>query len=246
MTIQYLENIITSLMEKSKLKRNIESIIWTIVIVFLLRAFVVQGYVIPSGSMEDTLLPGDFVLAAKFVYGLEIPYTGVKFFQFYKPKRQKIVIFLFPVDKHRDFVKRCIGLPGDTIQIINKVVYVNGKLLDEPYAEHKDPRVFPPLVEVDTPFKQKMYQEAWMEGKFINEDRVRDNFGPVVVPENHIFVMGDNRDYSFDSRFWGPVPMKLLKGAPLIIYFSIDPEQPVWKLWKKIRFGRLFKIVLTA
>ncbi|HHF58343.1 MAG TPA: signal peptidase I, partial [candidate division WOR-3 bacterium] len=101
-------------MEKSKLKRNIESIIWTIVIVFLLRAFVVQGYVIPSGSMEDTLLPGDFVLAAKFVYGLEIPYTGVKFFQFYKPKRQKIVIFLFPVDKHRDFVKRCIGLPGDT------------------------------------------------------------------------------------------------------------------------------------
>ena len=246
LTVQYLENIITSLMEKSKLKRNIESIIWTIVIVFLLRAFVVQGYVIPSGSMEDTLLPGDFVLAAKFVYGLEIPYTGVKFFQFYKPKRQKIVIFLFPVDKHRDFVKRCIGLPGDTIQIINKVVYVNGKPLDEPYAEHKDPRVFPPLVEVDTPFKQKMYQEAWMEGKFINEDRVRDNFGPVVVPENHIFVMGDNRDYSFDSRFWGPVPMKLLKGTPLIIYFSIDPEQPVWKLWKKIRFGRLFKIVLTA
>jgi len=230
----------------SKLKGQVESIIWTVIVVLLIRAFLVQAYEIPSGSMENTLLPGDFLLAAKFIYGIEIPYTRIKFLDFYKPKRKSIVIFPFPIDMRRDFVKRCIGLPGDTIEIINKVVYVNGKKLDEPYAIHLDPRIYPPVFETRDPLARKKFQEAWEKRRFINEKRVRDNFGPIVVPEGHIFVMGDNRDNSHDSRFWGPVPIKLVKGAPLIIYFSFNSKAPWNKFWKKIRWDRLLKIVLFS
>jgi len=233
-------------MKKSKLKKQIESLIWTLVVVLVIRALFVQAYEIPSGSMEDTLLPGDFLLVAKFIYGIEIPYTHIKFFDFYKPKRQSIVIFTYPVDMKRDFVKRCIGLPGDTIEIINKKVYVNGKPLKEDYAVFKDPRVFPPYFKVTDELSQREFQEAWLKGDFINEKRVRDNFGPVVVPEGTIFVLGDNRDYSLDSRFWGPVPLKLVKGIPFIIYFSWDGSAPLSQPWKKIRWSRLFKILLFS
>ncbi len=211
--------------------------------VFLLRAFVIQGYVVPSGSMENTLLPGDFLLALKFTYGLEIPYTGIKLLQIKKPRRGEIVIFLTPVNRRQDYVKRCIGLPGDTIQIIDKVVYVNGKRLDEKYVVHKDPKIIPPLIEISNDILKKDYQKAWESGKFLQEPRVRDNFGPVVVPEGYFFAMGDNRDYSLDSRFFGPVPLKYLKGTPLIIYFSVDLENPPYLIWRFIRFERFFKII---
>ncbi len=227
----------------NKTRKIVESIIWTIFIVFLLRAFVIQGYVVPSGSMEDTLLPGDFLLALKFTYGLEIPYTGIKFLQIKKPKHGEIVIFLYPVTKKQDYVKRCIGLPGDTIQIVDKVVYLNGVKQEEKYAVFKDPRIIPPVVELTNEVIKRDYQRAWETGRFMQEPRVRDNFGPVVVPEGHFFAMGDNRDYSFDSRFFGPVPLKLLKGTPLIIYFSIDLEKPISRFWEKIRFKRFFKII---
>jgi signal peptidase I len=226
-----------------KVRKSVESIIWTLFIVFLLRAFVIQGYVVPSGSMEDTLLPGDFLLALKFTYGLEIPYTGIKFFQFKKPRRGEIVIFLYPVTRRQDYVKRCIGLPGDTIKVVNKVVYVNGTALKEKYAVHKDPKIIPPLIEITNDVIQRDYQRAWEQGRFMQDPRVRDNFGPVVVPEGYFFAMGDNRDYSFDSRFFGPVPLKYLKGTPLIIYFSIDLEKPIYRVWEKIRFKRFFKLV---
>lgn len=210
---------------------------------FLLRAFVIQGYVVPSGSMEDTLLPGDFLLALKFTYGLEIPYTGIKFLQIKKPKHREIVIFLYPVTKKQDYVKRCIGLPGDTIQIIDKALYVNGVIQKEKYAIYKDSKIIPPLVELSNDVIRKDYQKAWESGRFMQEPRVRDNFGPVVVPQGYFFAMGDNRDYSFDSRFFGPVPLKYLKGTPLIIYFSLDLEKPLYRIWEKIRVRRFFKII---
>ncbi|MEO0266457.1 MAG: signal peptidase I, partial [candidate division WOR-3 bacterium] len=176
-------------------------------------------------------------------YGLEIPYTGIKFFQFKKPRRGEIVIFLYPVTKKQDYVKRCIGLPGDTIQIIDKVVYVNGIPLKEKYAVHKDPRIIPGIMDLTNEILRRDYQRAWEQGHFMQEPRVRDNFGPVVVPEGYFFAMGDNRDYSFDSRFFGPVPMKYLKGTPLIIYFSLDLEKPIFRIWEKIRFKRFFKLI---
>ncbi len=232
-------------MKKDRLKKEIESWIWTIVVVIFIRAFFLQAYEIPTGSMEDTLLPGDFLLGAKFVYGLQIPYTAKKIIGFLKPKRGQIVIFNFPLNTRQDFVKRCIGLPGDTIMIINKVVYVNGKPLNEPYKTLKDSmHVIPPLMEVNSPIAMKQYEELWLKGAFQNERRVRDNFGPIVVPKGTYFVMGDNRDFSYDSRFWGPVPYAYLKGVPLITYLSINPDVPFYKIWKKIRFKRMFRLVL--
>lgn len=226
--------------KKSRFRREIEGWIWALVVALFLRYFVLQAYRIPSGSMEDTLLPGDFLLVFKPIYGIEIPYTQIKFFQFVKPSRGDIVIFRYPLDPSKDFVKRCIGLPGDTIEIKNKIVYVNGKKIFEPYAIHKDSRIIPPLMKVENEFERKEFQRMWEERELIDEPKVRDNFGPVVVPEGSYFVLGDNRDNSSDSRFWGPVPEKYLKGIPLIIYFSWDSHAN--SFLKSVRIGRIFQL----
>ncbi|MEO0232786.1 MAG: signal peptidase I [candidate division WOR-3 bacterium] len=229
-------------MKKSSLKKQIEGWVWALVVALFLRYFVLQAYRIPSGSMEDTLLPGDFLLVFKPIYGIEIPYTEIKFFQFYKPKRGDIVIFRFPLDPSKDFVKRCVGLPGDTIEIKDKVLYINGKKVFEPYAIHKDGKIIPPLINTKDEFSKKEFQRMWMERELVEEPMARDNFGPVVVPPKTYFVLGDNRDNSSDSRFWGPVPEKYLKGVPLIIYFSWDSESN--SIFKKIRIERLLQIPL--
>ncbi len=229
-------------MGKRSLRREIEAWIWTIVVVFFIRAFFIQGYVVPSGSMEDTLLPGEFVLALKFTYGLEIPYTGVKLFQFKKPKRGEMVIFHLP-QEGRDFVKRVVALEGDTVQIVNKTLLVNGKPLKTPEF-HKDPKVIRSPLIVGENISQEDYQLLWERGKFRDVSYIRDNFGPVVVPKGCVFVMGDNRDFSWDSRYWGPLPMRFLKGNPLIIYFSWDPSGPWWKVWERVRWRRMFKILI--
>ncbi len=229
--------------KKKTAREQLEAWIWTLVAVFFIRAFLVQGYVVPSGSMEDTLLPGEFLMALKFTYGVEIPYTGIKFFQFKKPHRGETVIFKYPL-ANMDYVKRVVGLPGDTIVIKNKQLFINGKAWDTPKANHKDPNIIPPTMVVGENYDQWEYQRLWEQRRFIDNRFVRDNFGPVVVPDSCVFVMGDNRDYSHDSRFWGPLPLKNLKGTPFIIYFSWDPTGPWWKLWERIRWTRLFHILL--
>ncbi|RKY98146.1 MAG: signal peptidase I [Candidatus Hydrothermota bacterium] len=240
-------------MKDSKFRNRVLAEIrsWAVVIfvVILLRTFVVAAYHIPSSSMEDTLLVGDFLLAFKPVYGIHIPFTDKVILRMKKPHRGEIVIFSSPLEERRDLVKRCIALPGDTVQIINKVVYINGKPLDEPYAVHKDPRIFPPKFKVETEAEIKQFEQLWLSGEFRKSeirDFVRDNFGPVVVPDGTVFVMGDNRDFSFDSRFFGPLELKKLKAMPLIIYFSWNPWRPLWPIWKKIRWHRIFKIIATA
>ncbi len=230
----------------SRLRRQIEGIIWTVFVVLLIRAFIVQAYTIPSASMEDTLLPGDFVLVAKFIYGVEIPYTHVRFLDFYKPHRKEIVVFPFPLDPRKDFVKRCVAVAGDTVQIVHKQLYINGKPVEEPYVTHKDPQEYPPIFVPRDTLAMKEYTQAWIQRQYMRNPRVRDNFGPVVVPPGHIFVMGDNRDYSLDSRFWGPLPVKYVKGRPFIIYFSWNPDPPLSQFWRKIRWRRLLKIVFWA
>ncbi|MCS7245221.1 MAG: signal peptidase I [candidate division WOR-3 bacterium] len=217
--------------KKKTLREHLEGWIWTIVIVLLLRESVIQAYLIPSSSMEDTLLAGDFVLATKFDFGLRVPFTDIKMFSGKLPKRGDIVIFSYPLEKNKDFVKRVIGLPGDTIEIRNKVLYVNHKKLVETYATYKDTHTYPSL-----DLSSEDFMKLWLEGKFSNGQRfVRDNFGPIVVPDGKVFVLGDNRDYSFDSRFWGPLDIRYLKGKPRIIYFS----------WGNgIRLERLFKIIV--
>ncbi|NPA80735.1 MAG: signal peptidase I [Thermotogae bacterium] len=207
--------------------------LYTILIVLLIRAFLIQAYVIPTGSMEDTLLPGDFLFVFKPIYGIVIPLTPIKIPERVLPKRRDIVVFRFPYEP-KDYVKRTIGLPGDTVEIINKQVYINGRPLKEPYVVFKDRRI------IEWPYDDispEEFQRLWESGELMDAEWVRDNFGPVVVPDGKIFVLGDNRDFSWDSRFWGPLDVKYLRGRPLIIYFSWDPKR------RRIRFNRIFRIV---
>ena len=227
--------------KKSKLREWIESIIWAFIIAMFIRTFFIQAFKIPTGSMEDSLLIGDFLLANKMVYGVHIPFIKKRILKFRNPKRGEIVIFLYPYAR-KYFVKRCIALAKDTVEVKHKVVYVNGKSLYEPYVIHRDPREFPPLPTVDP----ATYQKEWERAAFLSpsvDGYCRDNFGPVIVPDGCIFVMGDNRDNSDDSRFWGPLNMEYLIGKPLILYWSWDKDIPIYKFWEKIRWRRILNFV---
>ncbi len=179
--------------EKSRAREWTENLIWAIAIALILRAFVVQAYRIPSSSMEDTLLAGDFLLAEKITY------------RFRDPHQREIIIFEYPLNPSKDFVKRCIATGGQTVYIKDKVVFVDGKPFDDPpYVKYTDPHIL------------------------ISELSPRDNMSPKKIPPGKFFVMGDNRDNSYDSRFWGPLDKKYIKGSPMFIYFSWaeDPSAP--------------------
>ncbi|MDD5528562.1 MAG: signal peptidase I [bacterium] len=211
---------------------------YVIIAVVLIRAFIVSAYRIPSGSMEDSLLIGDHLFACKFLYGIRIPFTDTRIFKFHDPKYKEIVIFRYPYER-KDFVKRCIATAGDIVEIKDKKVYVNNELLEEHYTKFDDPTVYEKLQ-----LEPYQYQKIWEKSGFMNGGgNVRDNFGPVKVPEDCIFVMGDNRDASFDSRFWGPLNKRYLLGKSLILYFSWDKNPPLYKIWKKIRWNRIGIIV---
>ncbi|MBW1967529.1 MAG: signal peptidase I [Deltaproteobacteria bacterium] len=202
-------NMSTFSAKKQSDKRSWQSVVWeylqailiALVLALFIRTFVVQAFKIPSGSMKDTLLIGDHILVNKFIYGVRSPFTRELWIPDKKPERGDVVVFIYPLDRKKDFIKRVIGLPGDTIQIINKNVYVNGKLFpDPPGVLHTDPRILPGSVQP------------------------RDNMGPVTVPKDKIFVMGDNRDQSYDSRFWGFVPIEDVKGEAFAIYWSWNQD----------------------
>lgn len=201
--------------KKSVARDWAEALVTAFVIAMIIRAFILQAYRIPSSSMEDTLLKGDHILATKFTYGLTMPFTTKKIWGADRiPARGDIIIFTFPVNHEMDFVKRVIGLPGDVIEVRDKKVYINGKRYEIPYEKYTDP------------FSIN-----------IGPNKVRDFYGPVTVSPGHVFAMGDNRDQSFDSRFWGQVPIENIKGKAFIIYFSWTSEKP----W--IRFNRLGHLV---
>ncbi len=188
----------------------------------------IQAFKIPTGSMRKTLIEGDHLFVNKFIYGIKIPFTQKKIFKIKKVNRQDIIIFSCPPKAlsteeqekkiQKDFIKRCIGLPGDKIEIKNKVVYVNDTPLQEPYLNFEDETIYQTQKIYNT---SEEYQRAWEQGRFTELPAIfiRDNFGPVVVPPGTYFVLGDNRDRSFDSRFWGPLEEKYIKGAPLIVYW---------------------------
>jgi signal peptidase I len=194
------------------MKRATLGIVRDIFIAFVLaifiRAFAVQAYKIPSGSMIPTLLVGDYILVNRLSYGLRIPYYKY-ILRWGEIKRGDIIVFVFPEEPSKDFIKRVIALPGETIEIRKKKIYINGKEIEDKWGFFKDDYVGPP----------------------------RDDFGPFQVPQGHVFVMGDNRDESNDSRFWGPVNIENIKGKAFIIYFSWDPYE------KSIRFSRIFSII---
>ena len=186
------------LQKKGALRENIEAIIIAVILALFIRTFVVQAFKIPSGSMKQTLLIGDHILVNKFIYGVKIPFSDITVIPIKKPKRGDIIVFKFPEDPNKDFIKRVIGVAGDVVEVRNKQVYINNMLLNHDHGIHTDPHIIP--------------------GVF----QPRDNFGPVTVPPASLFVMGDNRDRSYDSRFWGFVDLKVVKGKAFIIYWSWD------------------------
>jgi signal peptidase I len=194
--------------------------------------FFIQAFKIPSGSMRMTLLEGDHLFVNKFVYGFHIPFTdGKRFWPLRQVQRGDIIVFRCPPEAltlaerkeniEKDFIKRAVAVGGDTVEIKDKKLYVNGTLMNEPYTDFVDPTVFPAVQIFPT---QDQYQRTWEEGKFagLPYDVVRDNFGPIMVPPGNYFALGDNRDKSFDSRFWGPVPDHLLKGKALLLYWPLN------------------------
>lgn len=203
-----------------------EALVVAFIIAMILRTFVIQAFKIPSGSMEDTLLIGDHLLVNKFLYGTKIPFTDSRILPIRDPQRGDVIVFEFPGDKEmsfwsrRDFIKRVIGVPGDVVEVRNKNVYVNGELVKLPQEVHKSQYVIPGCTRI---------------GQWDKEapGYVRDCMKPVTVPEDSYFVMGDNRDYSRDSRFWGFVPQENIKGFAFIKYWSWDSGEN-WPRFSRI------------
>lgn len=204
-------------------REYLEALLIAVIFVNFARIFVFQAFKIPSPSMVDNLLIGDHVIVNKFAYAPHEQNLINSLFPFRRIQRGDIVVFRYPEDPGVDFVKRVIGLPGETIDIRDKVVYVDGSPLEEGYTTFVDPVVVP-----DKPMLPM---------------RVRDQFGPVQVPAGRYFVMGDNRDRSNDSRFWGPVPAGMIKGRAFMVYWSYEgePTQPGAALGARAR--ELFGVV---
>jgi len=199
--------------KKGKLRENIEAILIAVVLALFIRTFVVQAFKIPSGSMQPTLQIGDHILVNKFIYGVKLPYLRTTIIPLGEPERGDIIVFEYPKEPDKDYIKRVIGLPGDTVAIHSKQVFINGKPLNTKYGVHTDSNMVPSGV---TP---------------------RDNFGPTTVPGDSYFVMGDNRDNSYDSRFWGFVDESAIKGEAFIIYWSWDSDD------FDVRWGRIGELL---
>jgi signal peptidase I len=203
--------------KRTFVKEYLEPIVIAILIALFIRAFIVQAFKIPSSSMEPTLLVGDHILVNKFIYGIRIPFTDTKLMQFKKPKRGDIIVFIYPKDRSKDFIKRVIGTEGEKVEIMRNKIYINDKVIDDPWGYYDQKSEW-------TRYRQPI-----------------EKFGPVVVPKDSLFVLGDNRENSQDSRFWGFVNLDAVKGNAFIIYFSLD-----WyarDLLDKVRWVRLGKLI---
>ncbi len=207
--------------KKSVVREYAEAIAIAILLALFIRTFVVQAFKIPSGSMLPTLLIGDHLLVNKFIYGIRVPFSGKVLVPLKDPKSGDIIVFKFPKDRSIDYIKRVVGIPGDKIEVKNKKVYRNGKLAEDPFAHFTSTTILPGSVSP------------------------KDNFGPITVPEGKYFVMGDNRDNSSDSRFWGFVETNDVLGKAMIIYWSWDIDKPFLSVdrFSSIRWGRLADII---
>ncbi len=200
----------------NQIKEYGKSLFIAVLIAFLVRSFVVEAFTIPSGSMEPTLMVGDYLLVSRLSYAVKVPLTDIVLFNLGQPKPGDTVVFRYPQDHSKDFIKRVVAKGGDTVEIRDKLVYVNGQKMSYPGAQYTSnvdiPSIFSP----------------------------RDNFGPVTVPPDSYFVMGDNRDNSYDSRFWGFVKRDELVGKAEVLYFSYDRNAD---LLHRIRWERLGRLI---
>lgn len=214
---------------------GIKAVSTAIVLFLLIRTFLVEAFKIPTGSMENTLMVGDFLLVNKAVYGAEVPVFHTRLPGYNEPKHGDVVVFLPPHDPTKNYVKRIVGIPGDTLEMRSKVLYINGDPQIEPYVHHVD--------RYSEPADSRM---LWQRDYLVDGvarstyDPTRDSWGPIVVPEGKYFALGDNRDNSEDSRYWGFLDSSSIRGRPMFVYYSFvrDPLQPFSWLtdvrWRRI------------
>jgi signal peptidase I len=213
-----------------------KSMTTALLLFFLVRSFLVEAFKIPSGSMERTLLVGDFLLVNKLVYGAEVPFTRTRLPAMHAPQRGEVIVFQWPVDLTVDFVKRVVGLPGDTVGMVNGVLQRNGRAQREGYISHTEPGSDPGGQEFRWQ-RDYLVRGAQAAGSYHPS---RNNWGPLVVPPAHLFVLGDNRDNSLDSRYWGFVADSLVRGRPILVYFSYEPDSASSAAFlTKVRWHRL-------
>lgn len=215
-------------MSKSVAREYYEAILVAFILALFVRTFVFENFKIPSGSMEDNLLIGDHLVVNKFIFAGNSGTFLHRLFPYRAPERGDVVVFKYPEDPRRDFIKRCVAVGGDTVEIRRKQLFINGQAQEEPHVVHKDPRVYDDSSAVPV------------------SARIRDNFGPMTVPEGSIFCLGDNRDNSLDSRFWGPVPLSYVKGRAVLIYWSYEAGRDDWQ-WRGFghRLKQLAGVVLN-
>jgi signal peptidase I len=224
---------------KSVVREYLESIVVAVILALFIRTFVVQAFKIPTGSMEENLLIGDHLLVNKMVYSPSLAPWEARLLGKKPIQRGHVIVFKFPEDPSRDFIKRVIGLPGETVEVRDKVVYVDGKALEEGYTHFSD-----------TPLRSDDPEYA------LRTDKVRDHWGPRTVPAGQLFVMGDNRDNSRDSRSWGFLPEDQVKGRALIVYWSYEATreeyhrtgilnwiQDTLSAFGKTRWNRFFHLI---
>ena len=209
---------------KSTVREYYEALLIAVIFVNFARIFVFQAFKIPTGSMEDNLKVGDHIIVNKFIYGPGATMGGL--LPLRDIKRGDIIVFRYPLQPDTDFVKRVIGLPGDSVEVRDKIVSVNGTALKEPYVIHDDPQVYPLQPALPEPY------------------RSRDQFGPFRVPQGQYFAMGDNRDRSSDSRYWGTVPRTMIKGRAFMVYWSFRGTPPPADAPPSDRVKELFGVVI--
>ncbi len=204
--------------QKSWVRENLEAVIIAIILALFIRTFIVQAFKIPSGSMLPTLQIGDHIIVNKFIYGIKVPFSGTVLVPLKDPQRNDTIVFKYPKDPKLDYIKRVIGVAGDTVEIRKKKVFINKKPFNDVYGFFQNLKIL---------------------------SSVRDNFGPVTVPPGKLFVMGDNRDNSYDGRFWGFVDLEAVRGKAFLIYWSWDVQEPLFSIdrLRSIRFNRFGDIL---
>lgn len=205
--------------KKSTAREYIEAFAIAILLAIFIRTFIIQAFKIPSGSMLPTLQIGDHLLVSKFIYGIKMPFTGTTMIPIKKPQRHDIIVFKYPEKPTIDYIKRVVGLPGESFKIVDRQVYINNVAIEDP--------------------------NAYFTSNLISKQPPKDNYPEIVIPEGKYFVMGDNRDNSSDSRFWGLVDQKDILGKAFIIYWSWDLQKPLFSFDRlsSVRWGRLADII---
>jgi len=261
--VKNVDQLLQEIENKEKRKKNsflsiLKSLLSLIVSLFIIMSFIVQAYRIPTGSMERTLRIGDMLLVNRFIYGFRtpdwigIPFTEIgfsipyyKFPQFKKVKQGDVVVFKAPANPDQYYVKRCVALSGQKVEFKDKILYVDDKPFDDFYQTLETDPAFPE----GAPKSRHIRMEIFPSGVIIPEENIfegrgnRDNFGPVIVPHDHYFMVGDNRDNSLDSRYWGFLPKENVVGKPVMVYFSYNSEndygEKIENLWNRIKWERI-------